>query len=48
MELSVSEAIRKARRKRMMDKTGRRVRLGMMRHLYVVLDLSECMSMQVS
>lgn len=30
----------------MLDKTGRRVRLGMMRHLYVVLDMSECMSGQ--
>ncbi len=46
LEVSVSEAIRRARRKRMLDKTGRRVRLGMMRHLYVVLDLSECMSAQ--
>ncbi len=48
LEMSVTDAIRKARRKRMLEKTGKRVRLGMMRHLYVVLDLSESMSMQVS
>ncbi len=47
LEVSVADAIRKARRKRMLEKTGKRVRLGMMRHLYVVLDMSECMNMQV-
>ncbi len=47
IEMSVSDLIQRARRKRMLDKTNRKVRLGMMRHVYVVLDLSESMNMQV-
>lgn len=47
VEVSVQELIQKARRKRMNEKFGKGVKLGMMRHLFVVLDMSECMNNQV-
>eukprot|EP00095_Tigriopus_kingsejongensis_P011641 maker-scaffold564_size136232-snap-gene-0.36 protein:Tk11641 transcript:maker-scaffold564_size136232-snap-gene-0.36-mRNA-1 annotation:"general transcription factor iih subunit 2" len=46
VELSVQELIQKARRKRMSEKFGQGVKLGMMRHLFLVLDMSECMNNQ--
>eukprot|EP00094_Tigriopus_californicus_P008984 TCALIF_08659-PA protein Name:"Similar to GTF2H2 General transcription factor IIH subunit 2 (Bos taurus)" AED:0.09 eAED:0.17 QI:158/0.5/0.77/1/0.75/0.77/9/133/586 len=46
VEVSVQELIQKARRKRMNEKFGKGVKLGMMRHLFVVLDMSECMNNQ--
>ncbi|XP_066589959.1 general transcription factor IIH subunit 2 [Prorops nasuta] len=45
VEASVADIIHNAKRKRQMDKkTG--ARLGMMRHLYIILDTSESMSNQ--
>ena len=47
LEVSVSDLIQRAKRQRMHERAKRKVKLGMMRHLYVVLDMSECMGMQV-
>ncbi|CAG0880625.1 unnamed protein product, partial [Darwinula stevensoni] len=43
IETSVMDIIQRARRKRMLDRQGN-IRLGMMRHLYLILDLSETMN----
>ena len=40
--------IQRARRKRMIEKSGSKVKLGMMRHMFIVIDMSECMKLQVS
>lgn len=45
LEASVADIIHKAKRKRQLEKTGT-ARLGMMRHLFIVLDGSEAMSIQ--
>nr|ACO15623.1 General transcription factor IIH subunit 2 [Caligus clemensi] len=45
IRFSVQDIIDKARRKRLAEKTGK-VRLGMMRYLYVILDGSESMQLQ--
>jgi len=45
LDVSVQEIIQKARRKRLAERQGK-AKLGMMRHLYILLDLSECMSNQ--
>ncbi|XP_059478483.1 general transcription factor IIH subunit 2 [Neocloeon triangulifer] len=45
LDASVAEIIQKAKRKRMLEKKNN-ARLGMMRHLYVIIDMSECMSDQ--
>jgi len=45
LDVSVQEIIQKARRKRLAERQGK-TKLGMMRHLYVLLDMSECMSTQ--
>lgn len=42
MEGSVNEIIQKAKRKRQADRKGH-TRLGMMRHVYLILDGSEAM-----
>ena len=39
--------IQRARRKRMIEKSGAKIKLGMMRHLFIVMDMSECMKLQV-
>ena len=39
--------IQRARRKRMIEKSGAKIKLGMMRHMFIVLDMSECMRLQV-
>lgn len=45
LEASVADIIHNAKRKRQMNrKIG--ARLGMMRHLYIILDASESMSIQ--
>jgi len=45
LEVSVQEIIQKARRKRLAERQGK-AKLGMMRHLYLILDMSECMKNQ--
>ena len=40
--------IQRARRKRMIEKSGAKIKLGMMRHLFIVMDMSECMKLQVT
>ncbi|XP_034938014.1 general transcription factor IIH subunit 2 [Chelonus insularis] len=44
-EASVADIIHKAKRKRQLEKTGG-ARLGMMRHLYIILDVSESITSQ--
>jgi transcription initiation factor TFIIH subunit 2 len=45
LEGSVAEIIQRAKRKRQSERRGN-IRLGMMRHLYLVIDNSDCMSNQ--
>jgi len=45
VDKSVADIIQRAKRKRMLEKKSN-ARLGMMRHLYVIIDLSDCMSDQ--
>ena len=45
LEYSVQDIIQKARRKRMAERQGKS-KLGMMRHLYLVIDMSENMNHQ--
>lgn len=45
LDVSVQDIIKTARRKRLLDRSVK-TKLGMMRHLYVVLDLSQNMSTQ--
>jgi len=45
LEVSVQDVIHRARRKRLAERQGRN-KLGMMRHLYLLIDLSECMGNQ--
>lgn len=45
LEASVADIIQKAKRNRQAAKCNHN-RLGMMRHLYVVIDWSECMGNQ--
>ena len=45
LDASVQDIIRNARRKRLLDREGK-TKLGMMRHLYLVIDLSQNMSGQ--
>ncbi|ESO82529.1 hypothetical protein LOTGIDRAFT_223172 [Lottia gigantea] len=45
LQASIDDIIHKAKRKRMLEKIGN-IRLGMMRHLYLVIDMSETMSEQ--
>lgn len=45
LEASVADIIHNAKRKRQMEKKVG-ARLGMMRHLYIILDASEAMSIQ--
>ena len=45
LEFSVQDIILKARRKRLAERQGKS-KLGMMRHLYLVIDMSECMNNQ--
>lgn len=44
VESAIIEIIQKAKRKRQLKKRGHR-RLGMMRHVYLVIDCSESMSL---
>lgn len=43
VESAILEIIQKAKRKRQLKKSGHR-KLGMMRHVYLVIDCSESMS----
>ncbi|CAB4062187.1 TFIIH2 [Lepeophtheirus salmonis] len=45
IHVSIQDIIDKARRKRLAQKTGK-VRLGMMRYLFIIIDASECMQLQ--
>jgi len=45
LDFSVQDIIQKARRKRMVERQGKS-KLGMMRHLYLVIDMSENMNNQ--
>ena len=47
LDFSVQDIIQKARRKRMVERQGKS-KLGMMRHLYLVIDMSENMNNQES
>ncbi len=47
LEVSVQEMLQRARRKRLLEKSGPKVKLGMMRHLYIILDMSDNMKLQV-
>ena len=44
----MQEMIQRARRKRMMEKSGAKIKLGMMRHLFIIIDMSQCMELQVN
>jgi len=46
MEVSVQELIQRAKRKRLLDKSGGKTKLGMMRHFFVLLDMSSNMRNQ--
>ena len=46
IETSVQEMIQKARRKRHLERAGVKSKLGMMRHLYIILDMSDTMKLQ--
>lgn len=46
IEVSVQEMLQRARRKKLLEKSGKKTKLGMMRHLYVILDMSENMKLQ--
>jgi hypothetical protein len=46
LEVSVQEMLQRARRKRLLEKTGNKIKLGMMRHLYIILDMSDNMKLQ--
>ena len=46
IEMSVQEMVQKARRKKHLERTGMKSKLGMMRHLYIILDMSETMKLQ--
>ncbi|CAL4066091.1 unnamed protein product, partial [Meganyctiphanes norvegica] len=45
LEASITEMIQRAKRRRLMEREAS-VRLGIMRHIFIVLDLSHPMSMQ--
>jgi len=45
LDISVQDIIQKARRKRLEERQGKN-KLGMMRHLYIILDMSESMKSQ--
>ena len=42
----MQDMIQRARRKRLLEKSGPKVKLGMMRQLYIVLDMSDNMKLQ--
>ena len=46
IEVSVQEMLQRARRKKLLEKSGKKTKLGMMRHLYIILDMSENMKLQ--
>ncbi len=39
----MADMLERAKRKRLLEKSGAKVKLGMMRHLYIILDLSDAM-----
>jgi hypothetical protein len=39
--------LERAKRKRLLEKSGAKIKLGMMRHLYIILDLSDAMKLPV-
>lgn len=45
LDSSVADIIQKAKRRRQLEKKSN-TRLGMMRHVYVIVDMTECMSDQ--
>jgi len=45
LDISVQDIIEKARRKRLEERSGK-TKLGMMRHVYIVLDMSDNMKLQ--
>jgi transcription initiation factor TFIIH subunit 2 len=47
IEFSVQDMLERAKRKRLLEKSGAKIKLGMMRHLYIILDLSDAMKLQV-
>ena len=48
MEVSVQELIQRAKRKRLLDKSEAKTKLGMMRHFFILLDMSQNMKTQAS
>jgi len=46
MEVSVQELIQRAKRKRLLDKSGSKTKLGMMRHFFLLVDMSQNMKNQ--
>jgi len=46
MEVSVQELIQRAKRKRLLDKSEAKTKLGMMRHFFILLDMSQNMKTQ--
>ncbi len=46
IEGSIQEMLQRARRKKMMEKCGQKSKLGMMRHIYIILDMSQNMKNQ--
>ena len=37
IEISVQEMLQRARRKKLLEKSGKKTKLGMMRHIYIIL-----------
>lgn len=46
LEASIADLVARAKRKRAALRASGAIHLGMMRHLYLVIDSSECMSLQ--
>lgn len=46
LESSVADLVARAKKKRAALRASGAIQLGMMRHLFVVIDASECMSLQ--
>jgi len=40
--------LEREKRKRLLEKSGAKIKLGMMRHVFIILDQSDAMKMQVN
>ena len=46
IEISVQEMLQRARRKKLLEKSGNKTKLGMMRHIYIILGIPSQRPMQ--